>query len=955
NALSVDYSDKIAAQLLSNGLPVAGKTVTFTVGGANVGSAVTDANGYATPTFQNGYQAGSAGNIVATFAGDPDFFGSTRTVAGTSTQEDLIISGSWQQAGGSNNYKITPVVTEIDDTAIVGGALGNVSNVTVTIQIRVQSAAGVWGNCGGPMTATPTGTPASFTFPTQNCTSAGGRGYQISLVTPNNYYQAALKSGVFPPGSGGVGPLSVPSTTGTSGGTTTLSAGTSSTSPMGTFSASAAQPVLLASVSGDAGPVMTRLARNLTTTAADSGKGGGDQGGEGKEPPPGLVGQPIEFFVNDVSVGQALIGEDGFARLDYHIDLPAGTYTVTALFKGHAEMGPQKGEGTLTVSTRSGSLTYAGDMKDTGGEFRLAATLKDNSGTGFDLTRAGSAEFHVKDSGGKELANFTAPVNADGLAELKVPNLTAGAAQLEVRLASNGYFEAEPITISLTGATTMSLKDAAGQYSDPVSLEATVGAAAAGGSVTFTVDGRDAGTATVDAQGVATVRYLITEGAGTYNIAASFSGDGKQLTPAAAAATLTVTPEASTLAYTGDTKVSKGPARLAAQVTQQADDTPGDLIKATVRFDVLRKDGTVLANFTAAVSADGTAEVTVPELPAEAAQVNVSLVAGGYFEAASVSAAITGPTPDPTPGDMAVADATVQYSDAVTLQATVVAQAAGGSVQFMVGSRIAGKATVDKQGIAKLRSVITEAPGTYEIKASFTAKGARTPEQTATGTLTVAAETATLAYTGDRQASRGVVFLAARVTQEADGSSALLTPAKLRFDVTTEDGTTTSYEVSVKSDGTASYRLQAAPVGQLSVTVGLLSDRFTATPVTVPITGAAPPPPPPKPTASVIAITVGTRPGYVISNTYRLSGAEGYVQITYTVYRTEGGKKVAVDTFSAWATPGKQSVGSHIVRTTWNTADLKAGVYTIEAEVAVGSAPDSLTTAGRKQTTFTVK
>ncbi|HLN64146.1 MAG TPA: tandem-95 repeat protein, partial [Symbiobacteriaceae bacterium] len=430
--LSVDYSDFIGATLTSNGLPVAGKTITFTIAGNNVGTAQTDANGFASPPFQNQYAQGNTGTIVASFAGDTQFFASSDSATGNSVQEDGVFGGTWEQAGGSNNYKITATFTEIDDSALPGGGLGNVANAQIQVRYQVRRLTTLaWTTCA-TYTATPTaaaGSPATWTFPTANCSAGGNWYYRITLVTPNSYYTVPDLAGQFPAGTGGTGTLSVSNPVAIAGGTTTLSVSYSDATPLGATTASASS---LSTKS---------MTKDDLRRFREKGKS------QKPEVPPGLVGKPVAFYVDGQLVGEAPIDADGEAHLPFRVDLPAGQYKIEAKFKDQTENGPAGGTGTLTVQPRVATLTYGGDVSSQTGTVALRVTVADLLG-GYDITRAGQVRFAVTPPEG-EAMTFEVPVSSDGTAAYELTGLAPGTYQVVVSLPDQRYYWATPVTVTV--------------------------------------------------------------------------------------------------------------------------------------------------------------------------------------------------------------------------------------------------------------------------------------------------------------------------------------------------------------------------------------------------------------------------------------------------------------------------------------------------------------------------
>jgi hypothetical protein len=129
--------------------------------------------------------------------------------------------------------------------------------------------------------------------------------------------------------------------------------------------------------------------------------------------------------------------------------------------------------------------------------------------------------------------------------------------------------------------TTTTVDAATGDYHDGVTLRATVEPAGVTGTVEFFVDGASIGLGAYNsATGVATINYLITQAAGTYDLRADFTSTS----PTYADSTdtlgdgLTVTLEESTTTYTGPTVIANGgPVTLTATFEEDgANDDDGE-------------------------------------------------------------------------------------------------------------------------------------------------------------------------------------------------------------------------------------------------------------------------------------------------------------------------------------------------------------------------------------------
>jgi len=142
----------------------------------------------------------------------------------------------------------------------------------------------------------------------------------------------------------------------------------------------------------------------------------------------------------------------------------------------------------------------------------------------------------------------TALTDASGTARLTLGSpIAPGVHSLDVAFAGDGNFNASgaSATIAVKAATTLSQKSVSGNMGSAVNLAATLtrtvgGALLANKTVTFYVDGASVGTATTDANGVATLSYTITQTAGKFALKANFDGDNDYLASSFTRASLVV-------------------------------------------------------------------------------------------------------------------------------------------------------------------------------------------------------------------------------------------------------------------------------------------------------------------------------------------------------------------------------------------------------------------------------
>jgi uncharacterized repeat protein (TIGR01451 family) len=251
-------------------------------------------------------------------------------------------------------------------------------------------------------------------------------------------------------------------------------------------------------------------------------------------------------------------------------------------------------------------------------------------------------------------ANVAATANA-GFAFVNFTGTTSPATQNPGTVLMNAP---KTVTANFLIPTTTVVSAATGVYSDPTTLTATVSPVHVGtqtltGSVSFTVNGNNAGVAAINASGVATVPYSVQLGAGAYTIAAQFVSTNPAFANSAGSNTLTVSKESATVTplATNPTAVktnsnggTAGPIVLKATVKEVTDATQGDITNAQPVTCVLTPvlTGSTLTQ-TATITGGGvggtlTATCTFTSVPVNF--YNVGYTVGGNFYTGSATATL---------------------------------------------------------------------------------------------------------------------------------------------------------------------------------------------------------------------------------------------------------------------------------------------------------------------------
>lgn len=638
-----------------------------------------------------------------------------------------------------------------------------------------------------------------------------------------------------------------------------------------------------------------------------------------------LADQTVAFTVDGEPAGSAVTGSDGTATLEYPVSKPAGIYPVVGTYAGSSTHAPSTSEAAeLTVAHEEATVIYTGDQVAAGGPFTLSAQAT-QAGDGFpgDITLAAVTFTLTHNGDGTVLGPYTAPVQADGSATYPLSSLAPAGHTATTELVSD-YFAAPSDSDLIKGQPILTVLPAAGQYSDPVTLSASLfadGAPLAGQSIAFMVDGQPTGQAVTGPDGIATFPYLIGLGQGSYEVAPYFAGSA-DFTEASGTNTLTASHEAAALTYLGEWMTAGGSTPLKGALTQEADGNPGAITLAgNLSWQLTNLiTGADAGTVAGPVQPDGTAQAASPDLVNAPHQVVLSLPTNAYFSAVPVSHVIKG-----TPA-LTVTGGPGQYSDPVPLVAELTGGAggiAGKTITFYVNGTVVGAVVTDAAGKATLPYTIGLPAGAYPVLAEFSGDDHWVAAVPSEQTLTVTPENASLAYEGPWVSQPGSVTLKAKVAQENDGSAGDLTLTGVGFSLHKNiNGTDYGpWETTVLADGSA-QTTQPLSEGRYDITISLSGNGYftAADDHDSLVVDGTPPIPPPAPTVTEIACLTTT-----VSWSASTDNLTGIAK--YEVYRS--GTLVAT-------LPGSA--------TSWTDTALQPGTtysYTIRAYDGAGSSAES--------------
>ena len=562
----------LTATLANGTAAVSGETVTFSVGGTAVGSAVTNSGGVASFSYVLPNSLGQGTHpIAAAFAGDSAYGASSGTATLTAFAHTAVavpnvsgvrgqtvtLSGTLTRTTDNTPLSGETLTFKVDGTS-VGTETTNSSGVathsyvipsglsagshTLTVffggdgaaYYTDSSGAGTLTVAGTATATTVAGASAAYGQPvTLTATihaggpSVSGRTITFSIdgTTVGTAVTGANSSASFAyPNADGLAPGNHTITAAFAGDATY--AASSGTGRLTVTTAGATLTV--ANVTGARGATVT-LSATLTRT------------GDGAA----ISGRVLTFKVDGTTVGTETTNPNGYAARSYVIPtgFAPGAHTITVTSPADADYNAASGTGTLTVSTITTATTVSGASAAFGQPVTLTATIHAGgpsvSGRTITFSVDGTTVGAAVTNGGSS-ASFAYP-NADGLAPGN-HTITASFAGDSTYAASSGTGR---LTIAKANAA-VAVANVSGTGGQTVTFSATLtrspdGSPVSGRVLTFKVGDAALGTETTDPNGSAAKSYVIPAGSGTGSrtITVSFGGDA-DYNAASGTGTLTV-------------------------------------------------------------------------------------------------------------------------------------------------------------------------------------------------------------------------------------------------------------------------------------------------------------------------------------------------------------------------------------------------------------------------------
>ncbi len=485
-----------------------------------------------------------------------------------------------------------------------------------------------------------------------------------------------------------------------------------------------------------------------------------------------IVGRTVNFSVDGTAVVSGVTDASGVATSDYVVPEGAGvgTRVITAAFAGDGDYNPSTDDSTLTVEKGETALAVPNVVGTVGTSVDLSATL---TVVGAGLPLAGktvdikvdgtSVGTPMTDASGVATTSYLIPVGF-AVGDHAIGADFAGDANYEAT-SGNG-------TLHVNVNTTMTTADQSGMIGETVALSATLtrsdnSDAVAGKTVSFSVDGTAVGDGVTDGSGVASVNYLIPEGAGVgvRTITAAFAGD-TEYNASTDDATLTVLQTPTTM-YVPDRSGTIGAVvELRGYLYRGTDSAP--IEGRTIDFSV---DGTAVGSGVTSSTGRATYNWPIDEGAGAGTRTIVGEFAGDAdFFPSNDSGTLTVNKSDTV---LTGLDRTVRNGDNIELKAylrrsTDLAWVVGRTIDFTVDGTAVGSAVTSGSGVAALMYHVTNTPGQYPIGYAFAGDAAYNAS-TGGSTLTVTDDT-TLVVDDKTGQIGATVDLTATLTRNLDNA-----------------------------------------------------------------------------------------------------------------------------------------------------------------------------------------
>ncbi len=432
-----------------------------------------------------------------------------------------------------------------------------------------------------------------------------------------------------------------------------------------------------------------------------------------------------------------------FPSSDSSTGLPVSAFELKILANGDVLVADSNADLLLDPNGNVIQTYPCSSMTNCGGQ--LFAISVDPSGTSFWTGDSASGDIYQVNLASGALMQ-TIATHSGTLYGLSVAN------QKEV---------ATPPQTTTTTPSTLTLQPVTSNFSTPTPVSATLDNPSTGQPivnepVTFTLNGTESCTANTDVTGTATCVITPGEPSSSYTLTASFAGDASTSTPIgsnSSSSNFTVTPDSSSLTYTGPTAAVNGqPVTLSGTLTTATPTAGTPLPTKVVTFTIGTGTTAQSCNATTDVSGNVSCTIATVNQPATSTPITANFAGDTYDTTATATNTLS--VTEPTV--LTVAPATGDYTDATTVSGVLTdgitnAPIAGEPVVLTLSGTETCTGTTDATGTASCSVTPGEAAASYALSGNFAGDSALPLQlipSSGMSTFVVTLEETGITYTG---------------------------------------------------------------------------------------------------------------------------------------------------------------------------------------------------------------
>ena len=485
-----------------------------------------------------------------------------------------------------------------------------------------------------------------------------------------------------------------------------------------------------------------------------------------------IVNEPVTFTLNGSETCTANTDSTGTATCDITASEPSSSYTLSASFPGDTTtttpIGSNSSTSTFTVNPDTTALTYTGATTAVNGSSTtLSGTLTTDTPTLGTPLPTKVVTFTI--GSGSTAQSCSGTTDASGNVSCAVPTVDQPQTAETVTSTFTGDAYDTPVAvttpITVTEPTSLTVNPATGNYSEPTTVSGVLqdvitNTPIVGEPVTFTLNGSETCTGTTDATGTASCSVTPGEPAATYTLTGTFGGDSTlplQTIPSSGTASFIVTPEPTTLTYTGGITTQNGQPLTVSGVLTTETNTPisGQPVTFTLGSGTTAQTCSAVSTSTGAVSC----VINVTGQPQGPIPVTDSFGGSSYYQPSTANATVN--LPEGT--TLTVSPGSGTYNTPGTVSGTLVntvtnAPVPNEPVTLTVNGTQTCTATTNASGVASCSITPNEPGGTYTLTGSFGGDTTTVPTllpSTGKSTFTENKAPTTVTYTGSTSITSG--------------------------------------------------------------------------------------------------------------------------------------------------------------------------------------------------------